>query len=160
MGELLHYYYNYFMAPWTLSGTTRVSKYQKGKTNLDLLEQETVSGSGTSWAICKSALHPRQTTMPAFHHSVFYRPIQPVYGRSHTQNMTLNITYDLDFQINNIQTSLTKMSRNLGNFHEIKHFNLQYTTSVKKLPEMYIFQTIIHEVMILSSTSFIDVILI
>jgi len=28
---------------------------QEGKTNLDLLEQETVSGSGISWAICKSA---------------------------------------------------------------------------------------------------------
>jgi len=31
-----------------LSGTTWVSWYQKGKTNLDLLEQETVSGSGIS----------------------------------------------------------------------------------------------------------------
>jgi len=36
---------------WNLSGTTWVSKYQKdnnqkGKTNPDLLEQETVSGSG------------------------------------------------------------------------------------------------------------------
>jgi len=29
-------------------GTTRVSWYQKGKTNLDLLEQETVSGNGIS----------------------------------------------------------------------------------------------------------------
>jgi len=28
---------------------------QEGKTNLNLLEQETVSGSGISWAICKSA---------------------------------------------------------------------------------------------------------
>jgi len=37
-----------------------VSRYQKGKTNLDLLEQETVSGSGISWAICKSAPCPRQ----------------------------------------------------------------------------------------------------
>jgi len=27
------------MAPGTLSGTTRVSWYQKGKTNMDLLEQ-------------------------------------------------------------------------------------------------------------------------
>jgi len=44
-----------------------------GKTNLDLLEQEIVSGSGISWAICKSAPHPRQITMPAPHHSVFYR---------------------------------------------------------------------------------------
>jgi len=41
--------------------TTRVSWYQKGKTknNLDLLQQETVSGSGISWAICKSAPRPK-----------------------------------------------------------------------------------------------------
>jgi len=40
---------------WILSGTTRVSWHKKGKTNLDLLEQEIVSGSGISWTICKSA---------------------------------------------------------------------------------------------------------
>jgi len=50
---------------WNLAGTTRVSRYQKGKTrkvktNLDLLEQERVSGSGICWALCKSAHHPRQ----------------------------------------------------------------------------------------------------
>ena len=39
-----------------------------------LLKQETVSGSGISWAIYKSASHSRQVTMPAPHHSVFYRP--------------------------------------------------------------------------------------
>ena len=49
---------------WNLSGTTRVSRYQKGKnqegkTNLDILEQEIVSDSGICWAICKSAPHPR-----------------------------------------------------------------------------------------------------
>ena len=38
-----------------------------------LLKQETVSGSGISWAICKSAPRSRQITMPAPHHSVFYR---------------------------------------------------------------------------------------
>jgi len=38
------------------------------------LKQETVSGSGISWAICKSAPCCRQITMPAPHHSVFYRP--------------------------------------------------------------------------------------
>jgi len=42
-----------------------VSRYQKGKTrkgktNLDLLEQEIVSGSGICWAICKSVPRPRQ----------------------------------------------------------------------------------------------------
>ena len=39
-----------------------------------LLKQETVIGSGISWAICKSAPRSRQITMPAPHHSVFYRP--------------------------------------------------------------------------------------
>ena len=38
------------------------------------MKQETVSGSGISWAICKSAPRSRQITTPAPHHSVFYRP--------------------------------------------------------------------------------------
>ena len=47
---------------WNMSGSTWVSRYQKGKTkkvktNLDLMEQEIVSGSGICWAICKSAPH-------------------------------------------------------------------------------------------------------
>ena len=40
-----------------LFGATQVSRYQKGKTNLDFTEarlQETVSGSGISWAIYAS----------------------------------------------------------------------------------------------------------
>jgi len=36
-----------------------------------LLKQETTSGSGISWAICKSASRSRQITTPAPHHSVF-----------------------------------------------------------------------------------------
>ena len=39
-----------------------------------LLKQETVSGSGISWAICMSASRSRQITTPAPQHSVFYRP--------------------------------------------------------------------------------------
>jgi len=54
-----------------LSGTTRVSRYQNGKPMWILLKQETVSGSGISWAICKSAPLSRQITTPAPHHSVF-----------------------------------------------------------------------------------------
>ena len=53
------------------SGTTQVSRYQKGKTIWILLKQETVSGSGISWAICKSAPRSRQITTPAPHHSGF-----------------------------------------------------------------------------------------
>ena len=57
-----------------LSWTTQVSQYQKGKPIWILLKQETVSGSGISWAVCKSAHRSRQITMPVPHHSVFYRP--------------------------------------------------------------------------------------
>ena len=39
-----------------------------------LLEQETVSGSGISWAIRQSAPHSREITTPAPHNSVFCRP--------------------------------------------------------------------------------------
>ena len=56
------------------SGTTHVSRYQKAKPIWILLKQKTVSGSGISWAICKSAPRSRQITTPAPHHSVFYRP--------------------------------------------------------------------------------------
>ena len=68
------------------SGTTRVSQYQKGKTIWILLKQETVSGSGISWVICKSAPCSRQTTTPTPHHANFYRPdalpaIQPTASK-------------------------------------------------------------------------------
>jgi len=56
------------------SGTTRVSRYQKGrglKQIWILLKQETVSGSVISWVICKFAPGSRQITTPAPHHSVF-----------------------------------------------------------------------------------------
>ena len=54
--------------------TTWVGRYQKGKTNLDFTEARTVSGSGISWAICKSSPGSRQITTPAPHHSVFCWP--------------------------------------------------------------------------------------
>ena len=57
-----------------LSGNTWVSRYQKGKTNLDFTDAKTVSGSGISWAICKSAPRFRQITTPAPHCWIFYRP--------------------------------------------------------------------------------------
>jgi len=68
----IHTYIHPFNGP--LSGTTRVSRYQKGKTIWILLKQEAVSGSGISWAICKSARRCRQITTPAPHRLVVYRP--------------------------------------------------------------------------------------
>ena len=70
------------------SGTTRVSRYEKGKTNLDFTEAKrrwvAVASAGpyASLAPCS-----RQITTPAPHHSVFYRPdalpaTQPTAPRS------------------------------------------------------------------------------
>jgi len=52
------------------SRTTWVSRYQKGKTNLDLTEAR---DSEWQWNPL-SAPRSRQITTPAPHHSVFYRP--------------------------------------------------------------------------------------
>jgi len=55
-------------------GLPRWAGTRKVKPIWILLKQETVSGTGISWAICKSAPHSRQITMPAPHCSVFYGP--------------------------------------------------------------------------------------
>ena len=55
-------------------GLPRWAGTRKAKPIWILLKQETVSGSGISWNICKSAPRSRQITMPAPNHSVFYRP--------------------------------------------------------------------------------------
>ena len=55
-------------------GLPRWAGTRKVKPIWILLKQETVSGSSISWAICKSAPCSRQTTTPASHHSVIYRP--------------------------------------------------------------------------------------
>ena len=52
-------------------GLPRWAGTRKVKPIWILLKQETVSGSGISWAVCKSAPCCRQTTTPAPHHSVF-----------------------------------------------------------------------------------------
>jgi len=55
-------------------GLPRSAGTRKVKPIWILLKQETVSGNGIRWAICKSAPRYRQITTLAPHHSVFYRP--------------------------------------------------------------------------------------
>ena len=55
-------------------GPPRWAGTRKAKLIWILLKQETVSGSGISWNICKSAPRSRQITTPEPHRSVFYRP--------------------------------------------------------------------------------------
>ena len=74
-GELVDNTHTHTRLTAPFSGTTRVSRYQKGKTNLDFTEAR---DSEWQWhqlgRICKSAPRSRQITTPAPHHSVFYRP--------------------------------------------------------------------------------------
>jgi len=55
-----------------------------------------VSGSGISWAICKSASCPRQITMPAPHHSVFLQAGCP-FWRPTNSVKALKTTYLLTY---------------------------------------------------------------
>ena len=83
-----------------LSGTTQMSWYQKGKTNLDFAEAR---DSGISWAICNCAPRSRQITTPTPHHSDFYRldalpAAQPTVSK-HWRDfvyLTVEIIYDFD----------------------------------------------------------------
>ena len=64
-----------------------------------LLKQESVSGSGISWAICKSAPRSRQTTMPAPHQSVFTGRmpfLPPNQQRQSTEGTVLQIYSDIN----------------------------------------------------------------
>jgi len=71
----IHYTHTYthrFNGPFP--GQPRWAGTRKVKPVWILLKQVTSSGSGISWAICKSAPCSRQITTPAPDHSVFYRP--------------------------------------------------------------------------------------
>ena len=95
---------------------TQVSRYQKGKSIWILLKQETVSCSGISWTICKSAPHSRQITMPALptvpcgspwpsfpiHHWMIHLPLPPSIfgldtGNKSVQKIIINNTTNLFF---------------------------------------------------------------
>ena len=70
-----------------LSGTTRLSRYQKVKTVWILLNQETVSGSSISWAICKqSAPHSSNDagTPPQFFYRLDALPAAQLKGQEET----------------------------------------------------------------------------
>ena len=81
-------------------GVPRSAGTRKAKPIWILLEQETVSGSGISWAICKSASRSRQITMPVPHHSIFYRPdalpaAQPTVSKHGNRNKILQINNEM-----------------------------------------------------------------
>ena len=85
-------------------GLPRWAGTRKVKPIWILLKHKTVSGSGISWAICKSAPRSRQITTPAPHHSVFTGRVpflppnqqrQSTVGQiCQTTNSLINSTFD------------------------------------------------------------------
>jgi len=72
-------------------GLPRSAGTRKAKPIWILVKQETVSGSGISWAICKSATRSRQTTTPAPHHSVFTGRMPFLPPNQQRQNTEVNV---------------------------------------------------------------------
>ena len=88
------YYYTHLTA--FFSRTTWVSRYQKGKTSLDLNETRdygVLGCSGISWTICKqSAPCSRQITTPTHTHP-FYGPLSGTTWVSRYQNGKTNLDF-------------------------------------------------------------------
>jgi len=57
------------------------------------LKQETMRGSGISWAICKSASRSRQITIPAPHHSSFFTGRMPFLPPNQQRQSTEGIIH-------------------------------------------------------------------
>ena len=83
---LLHSFNSPFLGLSRWAGTRKV------KPIWILLKQETVSGSGISWAICKSAPRSRQITTPAPYHSVFFTGRVPFLSPNQQRQSTEGIS--------------------------------------------------------------------
>ena len=119
-----------------------------------LLRQETVSGSGINWAVCKSAPRSRQTTTPAPHHSVFYRPdalpaAQPTASKqwrhSHTRTI-VNLISPPEAQASWAYVLLMFFlifsdfcQTNYLNISQLSHFRIGRTLAVDERPEVIFF---------------------
>jgi len=80
-----------------------VSRYHKGKTSLDLLDQEIVSGSGIIWAICKSAPRPLQTDNHATTQFFADRmPFLPPNRQHQSINQSINQSITFNEHVTNV----------------------------------------------------------
>ena len=75
-------------------GLTGWAGTRKEKPIWILLKQETVSGSGISWAVCNSAPHSRQITTPVPHHSDFFTGRMPFLPPNQPRQSTEGISKD------------------------------------------------------------------
>ena len=94
-----------------------------------LLKQETVSGSGISWAICKSAPCSRQITTPAPHHSDFLQAgcpsCRPTNSIKALKAKSVNQSIIIIIIVKRTQPRITTMDKHLhrsaGCYREIEY---------------------------------------
>ena len=108
-------------------GQPRWASTRKVKPIWILLKQQTVSGNGISWAICKSAPSSSQITMPAPHHWSFLRldalPAAQPTASKHWRQYLLTYLKKKIYIIYNIWCIISRIAhfRNLG--HSRSHAN-------------------------------------
>ena len=107
------------MALWP--GLPRSAGTRKVTPILILLKQETVSGSGISRAICKSAPRSRQITMPAPHHSD---------AQTDRQTDRQTVWRSQDEQLT--YSRLTNPSQAITDIHACKHTDRQTTKQTER----------------------------
>jgi len=100
-----------------------------------LLKQETVSGSGISWAICKSA--PRSRQIPRQHPTAqFFHGPDALSAAQPTVSKHWRHWYQLDhFPLNSRQTIITASS--LLNFYKLHTFRDTQQTQLKQCREKW-----------------------
>ena len=134
----------YYMAYWFVlvphthsfnglfSGTTLVSQYQKGKTNLDFTEAR---DSEWQWhqlgtyhmqvSMYKSPTRSRRITVPAPHHSVFYRldalPAAQPTASKHWRNSSSASSNDLEWPWRSFACSRPYQMQFYEHLYDISH---------------------------------------
>jgi len=116
-----------------------------------LLKQETVSGSGIGWAICKSAPRSRQITMPVPHRSVFYRPdalhpAQPTPSMHWRQTLLSGSASKSDtcsVKLENNSKCTTSNSSNLRLQNTNSYCNTLSVFIVRNIPSSFLSNTIL-----------------
>ena len=114
-----------------------------------------MSGSGISWAICKSAPRCRQITTPAPHHSGFYRPdalpaAQPTASKHWRHNSLHKNAKTLVFDNNQKQT-MTMLTKCITFILTFNNYTQQWddhqisikTTEVKKIVDALLIEEVL-----------------
>jgi len=138
--ELASYTHTHTRLTALFPGLPRWAGTRKVKPIWILLKQETVSDSGISWAVCKSAPHSRQITTPAPHHSVvtgrmpFLPPNQQRQSNEGNSCLPVTINENCTRSCNILHSNFSSWFDTLVFilWENLKHFDVKSVSSVYK----------------------------